>query len=190
MMTITAGTMFLMWIGELISEKKVGNGISLLIFAGIVSGLPGALRNLLINYNSSDFYTFVLFAGVAVLTVVGVVFINEGQRNIPVTYAKQMQGNRMHGGSSTHLPLRVNMSGVIPIIFAISLILFPSLIAQFFVQAKTVWIANLAVNTMVISKPVVLRNPIFLLVLVLPIFIPLFSIQKMAENLQKQGGFI
>src|SRR3989338_3151987 len=130
MMTITAGTMFLMWIGELISEQKVGNGISLLIFAGIAAGLPGGVRNLLINYTSADFYTFVLFAGIAVLTVVGVVFINQGQRNIPVNYAKQMRGNHVYGGSSSHLPIRVNMSCVIPIIFAISLVLFPPMIAQ------------------------------------------------------------
>ena len=193
MMTITAGTMFLMWIGELISEQKVGNGISLLIFAGIVAGLPGGIRNLLINYSSADFYTFVLFAGVAVLTVVGVVFINQGQRNIPVTYAKQVQGNRMHGGSSTHLPLRVSMAGVIPIIFAISLILFPSLIAQFFAQAKTAWIANLAVNTISLFQNQLFYGILyFLLVFGFTYFYTavIFHPQKMAENLQKQGGFI
>src|SRR3989339_510041 len=144
MTSITAGTLFLMWIGELITEKKVGNGVSLLIFAGIVSALPGVIRNAMLNYNPSDFYTFVLFGAVAVFTIVGVVFINEGQRNIPVNYAKQVRGNRMYGGSTTHLPLRVNMAGVIPIIFAISLILFPPLIAQFFARASTTWIANTA----------------------------------------------
>lgn len=193
MTTITAGTMFLMWIGELISEQKVGNGISLLIFAGIAAGLPGGLRTLLINYDPSQFFTFVLFAGVAVLTVVSVVFINEGQRNIPVTYAKQVQGNRMHGGSSTHLPLRVNMSGVIPIIFAISLVLFPSLIAQFFVQAKTAWIANLATHTISLFQNQLFYGIVyFLLVFGFTYFYTavIFHPQKMAENLQKQGGFI
>ncbi len=193
MTTITAGTMFLMWIGELISEQKVGNGISLLIFAGIAAGLPGGLRTLLINYDPSQFFTFVLFAGVAVLTVVSVVFINEGQRNIPVTYAKQVQGNRMHGGSSTHLPLRVNMSGVIPIIFAISLVLFPSLIAQFFVQAKTAWIAHLATNTISLFQNQLFYGIVyFLLVFGFTYFYTavIFHPQKMAENLQKQGGFI
>ena len=193
MTTITAGTMFLMWIGELISEQKVGNGISLLIFAGIAAGLPGGVRTVLINYDSSQFFTFVLFAAVAVLTVVGVVFINQGQRNIPVTYAKQAQGNRMQGGGSTHLPLRVSMAGVIPIIFAISLILFPSLIAQFFVQAKTAWLANLATGTISLFQNQLFYGILyFLLVFGFTYFYTavIFHPQKMAENLQKQGGFI
>ncbi len=194
MMTITAGTMFLMWVGELISEKKVGNGVSLIIFAGIVSSFPGAIRNFFINYNSSDFYTFVLFAGIAILTVVGVVFINEGQRNIPISYAKQVRGNNtMYGGNSTHLPLRVNMSGVIPIIFAISLVLFPSLIAQFFVQANTAWIANAAITTIRLFQNQLFYGIVyFLLVFGFTYFYTaiIFHPQKMAENLQKQGGFI
>ena len=193
MMTITAGTMFLMWIGELISEQKVGNGISLLIFAGIAAGLPGGVRNLLINYTSADFYTFVLFAGIAVLTVVGVVFINQGQRNIPVNYAKQMRGNRMQGGGATHLPLRVNMAGVIPIIFAISLVLFPSLIAQFFAQANTAWLASLAASTISLFQNQLFYGILyFLLVFGFTYFYTavIFHPQKMAENLQKQGGFI
>jgi preprotein translocase subunit SecY len=193
MMTITAGTMFLMWIGELISEKKVGNGLSLLIFAGIVSSFPGALRNFLINYSSADFYILVLFALIAILTVVGVVFINEGQRNIPVNYAKQVRGNNMYGGSSTHLPLRVNMSGVIPIIFAISLVLFPTLIAQFFVQAKTMWVANAAVKIITLFQNQLFYGIVyFLLVFGFTYFYTavIFHPQKMAENLQKQGGFI
>lgn len=193
MMTITAGTMFLMWIGELISEKKIGNGVSFLIFAGIVSGFPGAIRNFSLNYNSADFYTLVLFLAIAVLTVVGVVFINEGQRNIPVSYAKQVRGNNMYGGNSSHLPLRVNMSGVIPIIFAISLVLFPSLIAQFFVQAQTAWLANLAVATIRLFQNQLFYGIIyFLLVFGFTYFYTaiIFHPQKMAENLQKQGGFI
>ncbi|MBI2037500.1 MAG: preprotein translocase subunit SecY [Candidatus Magasanikbacteria bacterium] len=193
LMTITAGTMFLMWIGELISEKKVGNGISLLIFAGIVSSFPGAVRNFFINYNSSDFYVFVLFAALAVLTVVGVVFINEGQRNIPVNYAKQVRGNQMYGGNTTHLPLRVNMSGVIPIIFAISLMVFPPLIAQFFVQANTAWIAGAAMRVINIFQNQLFYGVVyFLLVFGFTYFYTgvIFHPQKMAENLQKQGGFI
>ena len=191
--TISAGTMFLMWIGELISEQKVGNGISLLIFAGIVASLPEGVRNLLINYTSADLYTLVLFLAVAVFTVVGVVFINEGQRNIPVNYAKQVRGNRVYGGSTTHLPLRVNMSGVIPIIFAISIALFPSLIAQFFTQAKTVWLANMAAKTINLFQNQLFYGAIyFLLVVGFTYFYTavIFHPQKMAENLQKQGGFV
>ncbi|TSC84031.1 MAG: preprotein translocase subunit SecY [Parcubacteria group bacterium Gr01-1014_13] len=193
MMTITAGTMFLMWIGELISEQKVGNGISLLIFAGIAAGLPGGLRTVLINYDSSQFFTFVLFAAAAILTVVGVVFINQGQRNIPINYAKQVVGNRMQGGNSTHLPLRVSMAGVIPIIFAIALLSFPSLIAQFFAQANAGWLANLGTQTINLFQNQLFYGVMyFLLVFGFTYFYTavIFHPQKMAENLQKQGGFI
>ena len=121
--TTTAGTVFLMWIGELITEKRIGNGISLLIFAGIIAALPRALQTAAINYNAQDFYTYLLFFGVAIGTVIGVVAINEAQRNIPVNYAKRLIGSKSFGGSSSYLPLRINTAGVIPIIFAISLIL-------------------------------------------------------------------
>jgi preprotein translocase subunit SecY len=193
MITITAGTMFLMWLGELITEKKVGNGVSLLIFAGIISSLPGVLRNALINYDPSQLYLFVLFALISVVTVVGVVFINEGQRNIPVTYAKQVRGQRLSGGGATHLPFRVNMAGVIPIIFAISLILFPSMVAQFFVHAKSLWIANLANGTIRLFQNKPFYDVLyFALVFGFTYFYTavIFNPQKIAENLQKQGGFI
>ncbi len=193
MATITAGTMFLVWLGELISEKKVGNGMSLLIFAGIVSSLPTILRNAFLNYTSADLYTFVMMAGVAILTVVGVVFINEGQRNIPVNYAKQMRGNHVYGGSSSHLPIRVNMSGVIPIIFAISLVLFPPMIAQFFVHARSAWLSTLAVKTIALFQNQIFYGvAYFLLVFFFTYFYTavIFHPQKIAENLQRQGGFI
>lgn len=193
MIIITAGTMFLMWIGELISEKKVGNGISLLIFAGIVSSLPTTLQTASLNYDPSQLYTYVLFVAAAILTIVGVVFINEGQRNIPVSYAKQVRGNRIYGGSSTHLPFRVNMAGVIPIIFAISIILFPSIIAQFFVHASAPWLRNLASGTISLFQNSYFYNGLyFLLIFGFTYFYTavIFHPQKIAENLQKQGGFI
>jgi len=141
---ISAGTIFLMWIGELITEKKIGNGISLIIFAGIVSGLPQAIQQAIVTFDQSQLFIMLGFVAIAIITVVGVVIITEGQRNIPVQYAKQIRGNRMYGGTNTHLPLRVNMAGVIPIIFAISVVLFPSMIAQFFIQARTAWVARAA----------------------------------------------
>src|SRR3989339_36565 len=193
MCTITAGTMFLMWIGELISEQKVGNGISLLIFAGIVAGFPSTIQTALVNYTSADFYTFVLFVVIGILTVVGVVFINEGQRNIPVSYAKQVRGNRVYGGGNNHLPLRVNMAGVIPIIFAISLILFPPMIAQFFIHAKTAWIASMASGTIQLFQGQIFYGlAYFFLVFGFTYFYTavIFHPQKIAENLQRQGGFV
>ncbi len=190
---ITAGTIFLMWIGELITEKKVGNGISLLIFAGIVSGLPQAIQQIVVTFDQSQLFLLVGFTFIAILTVVGVVVITEAQRNIPVQYAKQVRGNRMYGGTSTHLPLRVNMAGVIPIIFAISVVLFPSMIAQFFIQARTAWIASLATWVIELFNNQIFYGVIyFVLVFAFTFFYTevIFHPNQIAENLQKQGGFI
>ena len=190
---ITAGTIFLMWIGELITEKKVGNGISLLIFAGIVSGLPQAIQQIVVTFDQSQLFLLVGFTFIAILTVVGVVVITEAQRNIPVQYAKQVRGNRMYGGTSTHLPLRVNMAGVIPIIFAISVVLFPSMIAQFFIQARTAWIASLATWVIELFNNQIFYGVIyFILVFAFTFFYTevIFHPNQIAENLQKQGGFI
>ena len=190
---ISAGTVFLMWIGELITEKKMGNGISLLIFAGIVSGLPSALQQILVTFDRSQLFMLVGFALIALITVIGVVYITEGQRNIPVQYAKQIRGQRMYGGTSTHLPLRVNMAGVIPIIFAISVVLFPTMIAQFFVQAKSEWIAGVAQWTIELFQNQIFYGvAYFVLVFAFTYFYTevIFHPNQIAENLQKQGGFI
>ncbi|MCK5510332.1 preprotein translocase subunit SecY [Candidatus Parcubacteria bacterium] len=190
---ITAGTIFLMWIGELITEKNIGNGISLLIFAGIVSSLPQAIMQLFVEYDPSKLFLMLGFVGIAIITVVGVVIITEGQRNIPVQYAKQIRGNRMYGGTSTHLPLRVNMAGVIPIIFAISVVLFPPMIAQFFMQAKTAWLVSAATGVINIFNNQLFYGVVyFLLVFAFTFFYTevIFHPNQIAENLQKQGGFI
>ena len=191
--TISAGTIFLMWIGELISEKKIGNGISLLIFAGIIASLPTSVQQLMVNYDPSMLFTIIGFAVIAVITVVGVVIINEGQRNIPVQYARQVRGQRAFGGSSTHLPLRVNMAGVIPIIFAISVILFPSMVAQFFVNASNPMLANIAQQTITLfQNQLIYGISYFVLVFAFTYFYTeiVFHPSRIAENLQKQGGFI
>lgn len=191
--TITAGTIFLMWIGELITEKKIGNGISLLIFAGIVSALPQAVQQTVLTYDASQIFVMLGFAVISLVTIVGVVVITEGQRNIPVQYAKQIRGNRTFGGTTTHLPLRVNMAGVIPIIFAISVVLFPSMIAQFFVHAKTAWIAKIAESTITLFQNQLVYGVLyFVLVFAFTFFYTevIFHPEQIAENLQKQGGFI
>lgn len=191
MLTVTAGTIFLMWIGELITEKKIGNGISLLIFAGIISSLPTTVQTLLVNYNSADLPTYVLFAIITVLTIVGVVIISEGQRNIPIQYAKQIRGGRSQAAQS-HLPLRVNMAGVIPIIFAISIILFPSVVAQFFVN-NAGRLGQLARFTITLFQNQLFYGILyFVFVLGFTYFYTavVFHPQKIAENLQRQGGFI
>ena len=191
--TITAGTIFLMWLGELMTEKKVGNGISLLIFAGIVAGLLQTVQQVAVTFDPSKLYMILGFLAIAIVTIVGVVIINEGQRNVPVQYARQIRGNRMFGGTSTHLPLRVNMAGVIPIIFAISVVIFPPMIAQFFVNARTDFLARAAEWTInFFQNQLVYAVLYFLLVFAFTYFYTevIFHPTQIAENLQKQGGFI
>ncbi len=191
--TVTAGTVFVVWLGELISEKKVGNGISLLIFAGIISGLLQTVRQLILTFDSSQLFMLLGFIAIAIITIIGVVIINEGQRNIPVQYARQIRGNRAFGGTSTHLPLRVNMAGVIPIIFAISVVLFPSMIAQFLIHAKSLWLVNLANWTIeMFNNQLFYGITYFILVFAFTYFYTevVFHPKQISENLQKQGGFI
>lgn len=191
--TVTAGTMFLMWLGELISEKKVGNGISLLIFAGIVSSLPKVLFQTIATWDNSQIFIVGAFIIIALITVAVVVIITEAQRNIPINFARQVRGNRVYGGSNSHLPLRVNMAGVIPIIFAISVILFPPMIAQFFVGAGTAWVANFAqFIVQLFNGQWFYGISYFVLVLAFTYFYTyiIFHPQQIAENLQKQGGFV
>jgi preprotein translocase subunit SecY len=191
--TITAGTVFLMWIGELITEKKVGNGISLLIFAGIVSRIPQILLQSIVSFDKSQTLTLLGFVAITIVTVVGVVIISEGQRNVPVQYAKQIRGNRMYGGTSSHLPLRVNMAGVIPIIFAVSVVLFPPMIAQFFIHARTAFLRSAAEWVIQLFQGQLFYGiAYFVLVFAFTFFYTevVFHPGQIAENLQKQGGFI
>jgi len=191
--TITAGTIFLMWLGELITEKHLGNGISLMIFAGIVSSLPSAIQQIAATYDPSMLLTMISFVVVGIITVVGVVVINEGQRNIPVQYARQIRGQRSFGGTTSNLPLRVNMAGVMPIIFAISVITFPTMIAQFMAQAKSQFLANAAQWLVgIIQNQLVYGIFYFVLVVAFTYFYTevIFHPKQIAENLQKQGAFI
>ncbi|MDX9913223.1 MAG: preprotein translocase subunit SecY, partial [Candidatus Moranbacteria bacterium] len=144
LLVATAGTVFLMWLGELITEKGIGNGVSVIIFAGIVAGLPSSVSKIAATFDSTDLFGYILFALVGLATIAGVVMVNEGQRNIPISYAKRIRGSKTFGGTSTHLPLRVNQAGVIPIIFAISIMLFPGLIANFFVNSDKETVAQVA----------------------------------------------
>lgn len=190
--TLTGGTVFLMWIGELISEKKIGNGISLLIFAGIVASLPKAIQSIQVM-DTTQIANIAVFAAIAIVTIVLVVVMTEAQRNIPVSYARQMRGMRLVGGVDTYLPLRVNQGGVIPIIFAISMILFPPTIAQFFVRAKTPWLVDGAQAVISFFNNTTFYGIMyFLLVVGFTYFYSavVFKPDQIAENLQKQGGFV
>lgn len=190
---VTAGTIFLMWLGELISEKKIGNGISLIIFAGIVAGMPLRVQQTLAVFDPTKLFNLLIFIAIAIVTIIGVVIITEGQRNIPVNYAKRIRGNRMYGGVSTHLPLRVNMAGVIPIIFAISIIIFPSMVAQFFVTAESKWLSEAAKFVINLFQNQIFYGVFyFILVVAFTYFYTyvIFHPFQIAENLQKQGAFV
>jgi preprotein translocase subunit SecY len=192
-LTITAGTMFLMWIGELISERKIGNGISLMIFAGIISSLPTFVTNMVATYDPTMLLTWVAFIAVALITIIGVIVVNEGQRNIPVQYARQVHGSRAFGGNSSSLPIRVLMAGVMPIIFAISVILFPSMVSQFFINAKSLMLAHAAQWVIgVLANQLVYGILYFVLVFGFTYFYTevIFHPDNISEDLQRQGGFI
>src|SRR4051812_34731177 len=133
---ITAGSLLLMWIGELISEFGIGNGVSLIIFAGIVSRLPSKLSQLAFTFDASQIPVLLLFFAAGLLIIAGVVIVTEAERPIPVTYAKRVRGMKMYGGGSTYLPLRVNQAGVIPIIFALSILLLPQILGNFLATAS------------------------------------------------------
>ncbi len=189
----TAGTIFLMWLGELITEKGLGNGVSMIIFAGIVSSLPTGASRFISTWDPSQVFTYLLFALVAAVTIAGVIFISEGQRTIPVAYAKRVRGAQVYGGAATHLPLRVNQAGVIPIIFAVSLILIPTMLANFLAQSSYTNIASIALNVSAwLQNQWVYGTLYFLLIVIFTYFYTavVFDPVKIAENLQKQGGYI
>jgi len=192
--TMTAGTVLLMWLGELISERGVGNGLSLIIFSGIVAQIPQSIQQIYVNYNASQLLTIIGFAFLALAIIMGIVVITEGQRKIPVTYAKRVRGLKMYGGVSTHLPIRVTQAGVIPIIFAMSLMIFPEVIAKFLSNAKTEFIANTAktVGSLFQTGTWFFSFFYFLLVVAFTYFYTsvIFKPDQVAENIQKQGGFI
>lgn len=189
----TAGTVFLMWLGELITEKGLGNGVSVIIFAGIVSSLPTGISRFISIWDPSQIFTYLIFALLAAVTIASVIFINEGQRTIPVAYAKRVRGAQVYGGSATHLPLRVNQAGVIPIIFAVSLILIPTMVANFFMQSTHIKIASIAMTVSAwLQDQWVYGILYFVLVFLFTYFYTavVFDPIKIAENLQKQGGYI
>lgn len=190
--TVTAGAVFLMWLGELVTEKGIGNGISLLIFAGIVSDFPNNVWQLIQTWDPARIPSYLLFLAMALIIIAGVVLINEARRNIPVSYAKRVRGPRLYGGASTYLPLNVNPAGVIPIIFALSILLFPGMIANFLAGAGGT-IGKIAQGTAIFfQNPWVHGILYFLLVCVFTYFYTAvtFDPKAIASNLQKMGGFV
>ncbi len=191
--SMTAGTVFLMWLGELMSEKKVGNGISLLIFAGIVAGLPTFVSQAIAVYDRSQLLTVIVFVALALLTVVAIVFVNEAQRVIPIQYARQVRGARLAGAVTSRLPLKLNMGGVIPIIFAVSIVLFPTTVAQFFLNARTPFVRDVSMWIVQAFQNQLVYGIVFaVLVFAFTFFYAsvVFNPTTVSQNLQKQGGFV
>jgi len=190
---ITAGSLLVMWLGELMTEFGIGNGTSLLIFAGIVARLPQAVSQSLFSFDASQIPMYLAFLAVAVAIVFGVVFVTEAERPIPVTYAKRVRGNKVYGGVSTYLPLRVNQAGVIPIIFALSILLFPQMIATFLSAFKSDLLVSIAsLLTTIFANSWVYAGLYFFLVLLFTYFYTAvtFDPDQISENLQKNGAFI
>ena len=190
---VTCGSLFLMWLGELISEKKLGNGVSLLILAGIMASVPQSLQQAAFSYTPDQLFTYIAFAVVALLVVVGVIWISEAQRNIPVHYARRVRGARQYGGVSTYLPMRVNNAGVIPIIFALSILLFPGMIANLFATSSIVIVAKIATFvTAFLQSNLWYSALFFILVVIFTYFYTAitFDPNSIAENVQKSGGYI
>lgn len=193
LLIITTGSVLLMWLGELISEYGIGNGVSLIIFTGILASLPAAITQSIALFSLGKTLTFIIFGLLSLLTIYLVVYISEGQRKIPIAYAGRRSNNRLYGGQNSFLPLRVNQAGVIPIIFAISLLLFPGLLASFFLNARTAWLASAAQFTQDLFKNQLFYGALyFVLVVFFTYFYTwiIFRPEQVAENIQKSGGFI
>ena len=193
LITVTAGAIFLMWLGELISEKGIGNGISLMIFAGIVASVPLSVRNLILTATRDQIPTIIAFFVLAIVIIAGVVIVNEARRNIPVSYAKRIRGGKMYGGVSTFLPLSLNPAGVIPIIFALSIMLFPSMIANFLGASSTGVVVRIAEILNAFSANIWLYGFFYFFLVVLFTYFytaVTFNPDTVATNLQKQGGFV
>ncbi len=190
---IACGSMIALWLGELISEQNVGNGISLIILAGILARLPAAAATTFATYTPGLLATYVGFVVVGVLLIAGIVYLNEGERKIPVAYARRVRGNKLYGGSQSYLPLKVNQAGMIPLIFAISVLLLPQFLAQAVTIFSVKW--GLAINafaTGFLANQLAYGIVYFFLVFLFTYFYTAitFNPEEVAKNLQQSGGFI
>lgn len=195
LITMTAGTVLLVWLGELITEYGIGNGVSIIIFGGIVASLPASLGTLVGGGSmTQNIMGSVAFVVLALATIVGIVLLNEGMRRIPVQHAKRVRRGRVYGGGSTFIPLKVNSAGMIPLIFAVSIMLFPGLIANFLQTSDQAWVRDIATSLTTFLNPESIPYQIvyFGMVIAFTYFytLVLFQQQNIAENLQKQGAFV
>ena len=190
---VVAGSVLLMWVGELVSEFGIGNGVSLVIFAGIVASLPSQVSQLIFTFDVSQIPLYLMFAASGVIVIAGIVLVTEAERPIPVTYAKRVRGMKMYGGGSTYLPLRVNQAGVIPIIFALSILLFPQMIGTFLARYSNVVIAKISNFLLLFTQTSLLYGALyFIFVFLFTYFYTAvtFDPEALSTNLQKNGAFI
>jgi preprotein translocase subunit SecY len=187
-LTMTAGTGFIMWLGELVTEKGIGNGMSLLIFTSIAAGFPGSLWTI---RTQKGIPTFLLVVGIGLIIMALVVFVEQSQRRIPVQYAKRQVGRKAFGGTTTYIPIKVNMAGVIPVIFASSLLYLPALIAQFQRKSTAAWVDWVNTNLVRGDHPVYIISYFLLIVFFTYFYVAItFNPDEVAENMKKYGGFI
>jgi preprotein translocase subunit SecY len=185
---LTAGTAVIMWLGELITDRGVGNGMSLLIFTQVIAVIPGQLYTILENEGT---FIFILVLGVGVLIVAAVAFMEQAQRRIPVQYAKRMVGRKMYGGSSTYIPLKVNQAGVIPVIFASSLLTIPVLVANLFGSQSSGWVSWIQQRLVRGDDPYYMISFFVLIILFTYFYVSItFNPDEVADNMKKSGGFI
>ena len=193
-LTLVAGTFILMWFGELISEFGLGNGISVLIFAGIIGRIPIAIGQTITTINQEMIFSFIAFGAIAIVVIAAVVFINEAVRKIPVYYARRIKGNRVYQAANNYLPLKLNQAGVIPIIFAVSFVLFPQIAGNFLRYLPNAKLAGIGTFLAQTFTPSGFTYNIlyFILVVAFTFFytIVVFNPQKIADEIQKHGGFI
>lgn len=190
---VVAGALLTMWLGELMSEFGIGNGVSLIIFAGIVASLPTQVSQLLFTFTPDQIPSYIMYVAVSLIVIAGVVFVTEAERPIPVTYAKQVRGNKVYGGGSTYLPLRVNQSGVMPIIFALSILLFPQIIGNFLINSSNGTLASIGKTLAGFSQTSLLYGILyFVFVFLFTYFYTAvtFDPDSISNNLQKNGAFI
>lgn len=193
LISATAGTIILMWLGEIISEKGIGNGISLLIALGIVAGIPVQVQATLRMLEATNIFNLLAFGVIALLAIVFIIWMTEGERRLSVAYARRIVGRRTVGGVETYLPVKVNTAGVIPIIFAASVMIFPGVVGQFLTAARSEWLSDFGTRlSNIFTHDLYYGIAFFVLVVLFTFFYTsvIFKPNQVAENLQKQGGFI
>lgn len=192
--TMVTGTMLLMWLGELITQFGIGNGISMIIFAGIIARLPISLYQTAVTSGAAQFSSLIIISVLALVVIMSIVIMDVAVRKVPIHYAKRVRGTRLYGGQTTHLPLRLNQAGVIPIIFAVSLVLMPSIIGRFLVSTGNPTMVDIGTTLTVLFNPqsVVYNVIYFLLVVGFTYFYTavVFDPEKIADEIKKNGGFI